>query len=185
MPSLADSHTAQFTVEPGGSKAVGVKKIFSRVWLGEGVYTDGQRVTSYRLEAGTDCMPGTLPRCKSWEFLNSSLNSMHVRLVCDRLRACCACLLARPEWLSVLTILCVPVAAGSARRDSKSMERVGGKSRKRHRCDHRSPSYRGVRQAHGRPMWRAGGDGSLHTALFRPQPAGNNQDDGQRSHLWE
>jgi alpha-L-fucosidase len=82
MPSPADPHTAaaQFTVVPGGSKAVGVKKTFSRVWLGEGVYTDGQRVTSYRLEAGTYCVPGTLPRCKSWTFLNSSLNSMHVRL---------------------------------------------------------------------------------------------------------
>ena len=82
MPSPADPHTAaaQFTVVPGGSKAVGVKKTFSRVWLGEGVYTDGQRVTSYRLEAGTYCVPGTLPRCKSWTFLNSSLNSMHMRL---------------------------------------------------------------------------------------------------------
>lgn len=80
MPSPTDPRAAavEKTVPRGGSASVGVKgKSFSRVWLGEGVYSDGQRVTAYRLEAGTGCAPGG--GCKTWAFLNSSFNGMHTK----------------------------------------------------------------------------------------------------------
>ena len=90
MPSLADPHTANITstLKPGSwlqtrvkpFKVVGAVGTFSRVWLGEDVYTDGQRVMSYRLEAGSECTQTPNGGCKSWKFLNSSYNSMHTAL---------------------------------------------------------------------------------------------------------